>query len=329
MNPYPRRPASHVIGDEALRLLQAAFAPDWVISSVSPDYGIDLRLELVSDGRVTGEECYVQVKGTTKNHGRPTVRIRRETVQYWLGKLNPVLVTLIHVDSGEVWYGWMDWRLRGQVQQSSKKALPLTLPYQNSVVPLRETLPTYLHQYFARFRDDVASPTRAALVRMLCHTDKLHRECLLLAWFLQRGTASLTPEEFMNNHKAFCAHFSLHHSALYIAWRDYLHIVGNGSPAVSAIESLLLTYDQLRLSYIHFRRGGTEIQQSAAPLGLSPTMAASLLAQGWEYGEVTLSYEAIVNLLPTVDVLSEIKDVLFQLSIIGSTVGGSDTAPRA
>src|SRR5947208_1977939 len=97
MNPLPQRPPSHFAGDEAVRLFMQACPQEWVIAPVAPDYGLDLRIELVRDGAVTGEEFAVQIKGRKRlRHTR--VRVAHSTVNYWLGKLQPTMIVAVNIE---------------------------------------------------------------------------------------------------------------------------------------------------------------------------------------------------------------------------------------
>lgn len=62
------RHQNHIIDQQACRFLQTVFPMEWVQRTLSPDYGIDIDLELFGyeDGRciTLGEHVFLQVKGT-------------------------------------------------------------------------------------------------------------------------------------------------------------------------------------------------------------------------------------------------------------------------
>lgn len=62
------RNQNHITDTRALRFLHAAFPPEWVPREMTPDYGIDIDLELFGyeNGKciTLGEHVFLQVKGT-------------------------------------------------------------------------------------------------------------------------------------------------------------------------------------------------------------------------------------------------------------------------
>ena len=66
------RNQNHITDTRALRFLHTAFPPEWVPREMSPDYGIDIDLELFGyeNGKciTLGEHVFLQVKGT--DHAR-------------------------------------------------------------------------------------------------------------------------------------------------------------------------------------------------------------------------------------------------------------------
>jgi len=67
-----KRPISHITGDNAVDKVKSFLPAEWVIRTITPDYGIDLLIELFdfidqekSMCETLGEFLFVQVKGTT------------------------------------------------------------------------------------------------------------------------------------------------------------------------------------------------------------------------------------------------------------------------
>lgn len=62
------RPSQHIIGDKAVKFISNLLPDEWVIRQMSPDYGVDLDVELFDyeDGKCVslGEHVFMQVKGT-------------------------------------------------------------------------------------------------------------------------------------------------------------------------------------------------------------------------------------------------------------------------
>ena len=67
--PYGKmRNRSQIIGETAINILKKQFPSEWVIREYTPDYGIDLAIEIFEQYEnkyiTTGEHVYFQVKGT-------------------------------------------------------------------------------------------------------------------------------------------------------------------------------------------------------------------------------------------------------------------------
>jgi len=60
-------PESHIICREAVDILRVKLPHAWVVqpSGHDSDYGIDLRVEVVTNGHHTGTDFNIQVKGSS------------------------------------------------------------------------------------------------------------------------------------------------------------------------------------------------------------------------------------------------------------------------
>jgi hypothetical protein len=61
-----KRPRSHVIEDEAAKLLHTMLPAEWIIRRTTKDYGIDYEVEIAEDNIVTGDRLWLQLKGCEK-----------------------------------------------------------------------------------------------------------------------------------------------------------------------------------------------------------------------------------------------------------------------
>lgn len=113
MTTYPKRPTGHVTEDRAIQIFISKCDPEWIITPVVKDYGLDLRVEISRNGTVSGEEFFVQLKGRSRiDPGReypPKAHIRQTTVNYWRGKLSPTLVAVVDVAQGDVFFDWLEY----------------------------------------------------------------------------------------------------------------------------------------------------------------------------------------------------------------------------
>src|SRR5437588_53135 len=146
---FPQRPKSHVTADKAIQIFKAACPPSWVVADVIPDYGLDLRIEPTERGRVLGREVHVQVKGTSHAvDALTTVTIRQATINYWLAKLAPVLVSLVEIASDTIWYDWLESAYEAYPKQRETDGM---VSLRLSKVASRDPLPEEVLRYIARY----------------------------------------------------------------------------------------------------------------------------------------------------------------------------------
>lgn len=83
MSEVKKRPRNHVIEKKSLSIIEDILPEHWVIRGYTPDYGIDISIELFKDISdkmyiTEGEHLYVQVKGTDNiNFGKHKVYERK------------------------------------------------------------------------------------------------------------------------------------------------------------------------------------------------------------------------------------------------------------
>jgi len=87
-----KRPVQHVIGERGVEIVKKCFPKEWVVREYTPDYGIDLSVELFSPCEnsfiTNGEHIFFQVKATTElQQRRMTVSERKNVeLEYKKGK---------------------------------------------------------------------------------------------------------------------------------------------------------------------------------------------------------------------------------------------------
>jgi hypothetical protein len=105
----PKRPYAHVLGEMGERFVMAHLPPQWITRQISYDYGLDLNVELVEAGRVTGKNFSVQVKALQK---RPQtslhipVRLKVSSVAYMKERPEPVMLVVYVDDDKEAYWLW-------------------------------------------------------------------------------------------------------------------------------------------------------------------------------------------------------------------------------
>lgn len=101
----PKRPMSHIIGDQAVLVLRNSLPKEWIYRELNSDYGIDCEIEVVkSDGTVTGALCKIQVKGTNSDVKllKYGISVSTNTVRYWLALPLPTIIVRIISNPKEV-----------------------------------------------------------------------------------------------------------------------------------------------------------------------------------------------------------------------------------
>jgi hypothetical protein len=323
MKKFPQRPLSHVSGDDAVSIFRTACPSEWIISPIQPDYGLDLRVELTQNSDVTGEEFYVQIKGRQSVKVIPSqaveVEISQATINYWLGKLHPVLVVLVDVPNKQFWFDWLEnaYPFYPKLRDEEEK-VKLSLSQSNTSVLVSEFISKYLKDYFIRVRGDISKIFESTqIVRMLFHISQLWKLCSKMIMFLQTNTKTLADSEIIKNWQAFYQEFALHDLVLRLPWHQYANRVSESSRnIVFALESRFKAYESLRSTF-YDPEDATEIQPDVPLIQLIP------LIPNFSEKDMKLMYikpkyhELLENIFPTIYVLQDIEDILFQLLLIG------------
>lgn len=309
LDSLPQRPMSHEAGDYAVRFFTAQCPSAWIVSPVQPDYGLDLRVETCRDGLVTGHEFYVQVKGTRHpvetSALHASVKIEQSTINYWLGKLRPVLVVLVEVDAGRMWFEWLeDSYVEYPRQIAQKRSVTLTLQLdddQNSFVD--RVLPR-LDTFYTHLLSDLSSAFDSTqLTRLLYHTSALFRFGSSVALHLRRADETVW-RQFEGEFDAVIQTWGLRDRWLCELWR-HIAAAEEGLPEqlVSAIGSKMDAYLETRALWF-----------------------------GWDVGEntadgcwraVPVSFPMFIeHFISTVITLNELEDVLLDALVLGKTEFG-------
>lgn len=326
MTDYPRRPQPHIIGEEAVRIFRNSCDPQWIVSTSEPDYGIDLKIELTSGGQVTGQECYVQVKGTTKiripgyaSKLGPIVTVKRSTLNYWLAKLNPIVVVLVDVNTKEIWYGWVDGGSISDLPKDFPKTGGLVLRHRDSEVPLRETLPLYLEAHYKRLQIEIGALDRQLLTKLLFHVERLHQECVTEYLFLQFFPKDISDEHLQERHHDFLQQFTVNDAFAQVVWHTYAQKTVRKTPkVVEVLTNRFTALEQLRDTFIRRSVATEEDAAKFRKADLTPEAKLLLLNPNWavHYHEFDIT-GLLANLLPTMSLLTEIKNLIFQLLVMG------------
>lgn len=300
MIPYPKKPSSHQIGDAAIRMFMAACPHTWNISTVAPDYGLDLRIELSRDGQVTGEEFNVQVKGKQSVQS-PAVPIRQATINYWLGKLNPTLIVLVDISQGRFFFDWLQHAYPFYPEPRDIEAeVLLKLGKRSTARPIQDDVEKYVIAYFTGLRRDALKFAQDGhLSKFLLHTAALAQACARISLTLQ-NEEDRSAEHVEDIGYWFFLEFGSHDDLLWSLWEDGSRWrLPVSAQTAATLSPLLDRYAKARGKF-WFR----EHRKGEGALQFVPVRYSDLLE----------------NVLPTLSVLWDLQDVLMQLLALGRVV---------
>jgi hypothetical protein len=103
---YPQRAFSHQLEELSDRFFRNHLPKSWTCEKPTPDYGVDLKVDLYDDQRATGLELLVQLKTSKSgsNKETETIRLRTATYNYLSDKLQVVmLVKYIEKEDEAYW----------------------------------------------------------------------------------------------------------------------------------------------------------------------------------------------------------------------------------
>lgn len=219
MNKFPKRPESHVAGDRAVHAFLTQCDPAWIVNPVVKDYGLDLRVEVTQSGLVTGEEFFVQVKCRTSidtdREYPPRARVRHATINYWLGKLSPTLITVVDLSTGVLAFDWLQYAYASYPRLGDGDGeVELLLCKNSDAHGLQGEVLAYMRQYYSAVRRDAQDVSQSLyLTRVLFHVAALFRTCARTAIDFQRLDSD-DPNDLRQLFHAFLTEFVAHDELL-------------------------------------------------------------------------------------------------------------------
>ncbi|MBC8265193.1 MAG: DUF4365 domain-containing protein [Anaerolineales bacterium] len=106
----PKRTRAHDLEALSRQYMERIFSPPWICRDVSADYGLDMHVEIVADGQVTGREFSVQIKGTDrlKTSGTDVIhRCKVSTARYFLQRSELVMYVVYDAEEETAYWVWM------------------------------------------------------------------------------------------------------------------------------------------------------------------------------------------------------------------------------
>lgn len=107
MKKFPKRHKNHVLESKSEKFFKDHLPEDW-IAEKPVDYGIDYKVEIIIDEEVIGQNFSVQLKAHAKpkEDGLISISLARSTVNYYLARLEPILIICYIRESNEAYYTW-------------------------------------------------------------------------------------------------------------------------------------------------------------------------------------------------------------------------------
>ena len=122
---FPQLSHAQAIGREAEKVFESLLSSRlWVDSKIPQerDFGLDYRIEAVSDGKLKGCEFYVQLKGMENIDKRSTIPISvsTSTLRYWRNKLLPILIVVADCSERVAYFEWFDKSIKIEDDQKTQ-----------------------------------------------------------------------------------------------------------------------------------------------------------------------------------------------------------------
>ncbi len=108
---YPDRHRNHEIETLSERYLKNNIPISWVVNPFTIDYGTDYNCEISLDGKVSGINFTIQLKGKETDNDERFVtinKIKRTTINRWLRRLEPTMIVVYLVDENEAYWCWFE-----------------------------------------------------------------------------------------------------------------------------------------------------------------------------------------------------------------------------
>ncbi len=106
----PERPRQHRLANDSRIHFERLLPEAWVFREEHPDYGVDGEVEVFDgEGSATGLRFHVQLKATDAMDldEEPSVRLSRETFEYYESLDLPVLIVFFHSPSEKTFVRWV------------------------------------------------------------------------------------------------------------------------------------------------------------------------------------------------------------------------------
>lgn len=100
---FPVRSETHQLEDQSVRFFCSCLPNNWTCEKPTPDYGVDLRVDIYEDRDATGLELLVQLKASKAATAGETeiAQLRTASYNYLRGKLQVKMLVKFVVEDGD------------------------------------------------------------------------------------------------------------------------------------------------------------------------------------------------------------------------------------
>lgn len=149
---FPQRHRTHEIEELSRRYFISSIPSNWITHQITEDYGLDYNCEITIGRNVTGSNFSVQLKGKEKAPDRTKVvvtGIKRSTINFWLNRLEPVMVIVYVVSEKEAYWHLVDYNTFDLTL--SNKTYSLTIPKKSKLSQIQwPKIVAYVNEIFSR-----------------------------------------------------------------------------------------------------------------------------------------------------------------------------------
>ena len=105
-----KRPNTHITSTKSEKKLMELIPDEWTCEQLNKDYGLDFLVEIFQDEYTTGNQFYIQLKGTTQTFKGENIiwPLSTDTLDYYSSLALPILLVICQVDTDEIWGKWMN-----------------------------------------------------------------------------------------------------------------------------------------------------------------------------------------------------------------------------
>ena len=128
---FPQRPRAHELEDQSENFFRQSLPVGWTCDKPQHDYGVDLRLGLANDGRITGQQLIVQLKASEVADAADSVVVRLEVAPLMLLRQMLEVAILVKYIAAEQEAYWLLLKDFTAEPRPGQKTITVRIPKNN------------------------------------------------------------------------------------------------------------------------------------------------------------------------------------------------------